>query len=68
MGQDRIADHEQAGSEILTSTDMSCLMHLEGLIRRQRKPMRVMHVAEIMAGALQEAATKVTASRSGVVE
>ena len=51
MGQDRIADHEQAGTEILTSTDMSCLMHLDGLIRRQQKPMRVMHVAEIMAEA-----------------
>jgi L-lactate dehydrogenase complex protein LldE len=29
---------------------MSCLMHLEGLIRRQRKPLRVMHIAEILAG------------------
>jgi L-lactate dehydrogenase complex protein LldE len=52
MGDDRIADHEQAGTEILTSTDMSCLMHLDGLIRRQGKPIRVMHVAEIMASAM----------------
>jgi L-lactate dehydrogenase complex protein LldE len=51
MGQDRIADHELAGTEILTSTDMSCLMHLDGLIRRQKKPIRVMHVAEIFAEA-----------------
>ena len=51
MGQDRIADHEQAGTEVLTSTDMSCLMHLDGLIRRQHKPMRVMHIAEIFAAA-----------------
>ena len=50
MGQDRIADHEQAGTEVLTANDMSCLMHLEGLIRRNKKPMRVMHVAEILAG------------------
>jgi len=52
MGQDRIADHEQAGTEILTSTDMSCLMHLDGLIRRQKKPILVMHVAEIFAEAM----------------
>jgi L-lactate dehydrogenase complex protein LldE len=52
MGDDRIADHQQAGTEILTSTDMSCLMHLDGLIRRQRNSMRVMHVAEIMAEAI----------------
>jgi L-lactate dehydrogenase complex protein LldE len=51
MGNDRIADHEQAGTEVLTSTDMSCLMHLDGLIRRQRKPVRVMHIAEIFAEA-----------------
>ena len=50
MGQDRIADHEQAGAEVLTANDMSCLMHLEGLIRRARKPLRVMHIAEILAG------------------
>ena len=34
MGDDRIADHEKAGAEVVTANDMSCLMHLEGLIRR----------------------------------
>ncbi len=51
MGLDRISDHEQAGSEVLTANDMSCLMHLEGLIRRNNKPIRVMHIAEIFAEA-----------------
>ena len=36
MGHDRIADHEQAGAEVITAADMSCLMHLDGLIRRER--------------------------------
>jgi len=53
MGRDRIADHERAGTAVLTSTDMSCLMHLEGLIRRQQKPIRVMHIAEIFAEAMR---------------
>ena len=48
MGNDRIQDHEQAGTEILTANDMSCLMHLDGLIRRQKKPIRVMHIVEIL--------------------
>jgi L-lactate dehydrogenase complex protein LldE len=52
MGLDRIADHERAGTEVLTSTDMSCLMHLDGLIRRQNKPIRVMHIAEVFASAV----------------
>ena len=50
MGQDRVFDHERAGTEVLTANDMSCLMHLEGLIRRAGKPIRVLHVAEILAG------------------
>jgi len=49
MGKDRIADHGQAGTEVLTAVDMSCLMHLDGLIRRDGTPMRVMHIAEILA-------------------
>lgn len=51
MGKDRIADHETNGVEIITAGDMSCLMHLEGLIRRQKKKIRVMHIAEILNGA-----------------
>lgn len=50
MGEDRIADHQQAGTEVLTANDMSCLMHLAGLIRRDKKPIRVMHIAQILAG------------------
>jgi L-lactate dehydrogenase complex protein LldE len=50
MGRDRIFDHERAGTEVLTALDMSCLMHLDGLIRRDGKKMRVMHIAEILAG------------------
>ncbi len=50
MGLDRVADHEKSGTEVLTAGDMSCLMHMYGLIHRQKKPLKVMHVAEILAG------------------
>ena len=50
MGLDRLADHQQAGAEVIASADMSCLMHLGGLARRRRMPLAVMHVAEILAG------------------
>jgi L-lactate dehydrogenase complex protein LldE len=50
MGLDRLHDHEKAGTEVLTANDMSCLMHLQGLILRQKKPIKVMHLAEILAG------------------
>ncbi len=50
MGQDRLRDHLNKGAEVVTGTDMSCLMHLDGLIRRQDLPLRVMHIAEILNG------------------
>ncbi|QDV48022.1 (Fe-S)-binding protein [Gimesia fumaroli] len=52
MGEDRVSDHEQAGTEVLTALDMSCLMHMSGIIRRQQKPIRVMHISEIFAECL----------------
>jgi L-lactate dehydrogenase complex protein LldE len=58
MGNDRVHDHEQAGTEILTANDMSCLMHLQGLILRQKKPIKVMHVAEILAEAMKDVPRK----------
>ncbi len=50
MGLDRIADHQQAGTEVLTAPDMSCLMHLDGLLRRRSSTMHIMHIAQILAG------------------
>ncbi|MDZ4656038.1 MAG: (Fe-S)-binding protein [Bythopirellula sp.] len=57
MGRDRILDHLQSGAEVLTSGDMSCLMHLEGLIRRDGQSLRVMHVAEILADCCAQSKT-----------
>jgi L-lactate dehydrogenase complex protein LldE len=50
MGLDRLEAYEAAGSEVLTSTDASCLLHLRGLAERRGSALRVMHVAEILAG------------------
>ena len=48
MGRDRLRDHGKSGAAVITSTDMSCLMHLEGLAKRQCLPLKVRHVAEIL--------------------
>lgn len=52
MGDDRIRDHLESGTQVLTAGDMSCLMHLEGIIRRRKINLRVMHFAEILAEAI----------------
>ncbi len=51
MGRDRLDDHRAAGAEVIASIDMSCLLHLEGLARREGAGVRLMHVAEILAAA-----------------
>jgi L-lactate dehydrogenase complex protein LldE len=53
MGQDRVAAHQRLGVEVIASGDVSCLLHLEGVIRRQGLAIRTVHVAEILAEAVQ---------------
>jgi L-lactate dehydrogenase complex protein LldE len=48
MGKSRVQDHITNGAEVITATDMSCLMHLEGIIRREKEDIKVMHIAEIL--------------------
>ncbi|WP_332921197.1 (Fe-S)-binding protein [Persicobacter psychrovividus] len=48
MGRDRLQDYISSGAEIITSGDMSCMMHLEGIIKREKLPVKVKHLAEIL--------------------
>jgi L-lactate dehydrogenase complex protein LldE len=48
MGKDRVADHLRHGAEYITGVDMSCLMHMEGILRRQKSKVKVIHIAEIL--------------------
>jgi len=48
MGKDRVADHLHHGAEYITGADMSCLMHMEGILHRQKSAVQVRHIAEIL--------------------
>ena len=48
MGKDRVADHLEHGAEYITGVDMSCLMHMEGILHRQGSKVKVLHIAEIL--------------------
>jgi len=50
MGKDRVADHTLNGAEYITGNDMSCLMHLEGILRRKNSKVKAIHIAEILNG------------------
>jgi L-lactate dehydrogenase complex protein LldE len=49
MGLDKVDDVLGSGAEVLTAGDTSCLTHIGGLLSRRRSPVRVMHLAEILA-------------------
>lgn len=48
MGQDRIKEHGENNVDYITSGDSSCLMHLEGILKRQQSSIQVIHIAEIL--------------------
>ena len=52
MGKDRIAEHDHNDVDYITGGDTSCLMHLEGILRRQGSRVRTIHIAEILNSSL----------------
>jgi len=49
MGQGKCELALATGAEYIVSSDSSCLMHLQGLIDRQRLPLKTLHLAEVLA-------------------
>ncbi len=50
MGDDRVMTHVNAGVEVVTGADMSCLMHMEGIAKRNKYPLKFMHISQILNG------------------
>jgi L-lactate dehydrogenase complex protein LldE len=62
MGDTKAGNIEKSGAEYVTAADPSCLMHIEGILRRKNSKARTIHVAGILA---QTAAADETASAAG---
>jgi L-lactate dehydrogenase complex protein LldE len=50
MGYDKIGFMSESGAEYVVSSDMSCLMHLQGCANRLGTNLKVLHIAEILNG------------------
>jgi L-lactate dehydrogenase complex protein LldE len=50
MGYDRVNDFHRHEVEYIASADMSCLLHMKGVIDRLKLPMKVIHIAQILNG------------------
>ena len=49
MGADKARHVVSSGAEVLVAGDSSCLMHIGGMLSRQRSGVRTMHLAEVLA-------------------
>lgn len=49
MGEQKVANAVQTGADYIISTDMSCLMHLDGIIKNKGFAIRTMHIADVLA-------------------
>ena len=49
MGRDKVKDHMATGAEYIVGADSSCLMHMQGVIKREHLPIQIIHIVEILA-------------------
>ena len=49
MGEQKINHIKNVHATTITSTDMSCLLHLEGIIKKNNLSIEVKHIAQILA-------------------
>lgn len=52
MGHDKVMDHISTGAEYITGSDSSCLMHMQGVIDREKLAIKTIHAVEILAANL----------------
>lgn len=54
MGTDKLERHMATGAEYITGPDSSCLMHMQGLLKKdkQQDKIKFIHVVEILANGL----------------
>lgn len=49
MGEVKVANIEATGAEFVTACDSSCLMHIEGVLRRKQAKAKTIHLASVLA-------------------
>jgi L-lactate dehydrogenase complex protein LldE len=49
MGSEKISNAMGEQADYIISTDYQCLLHMQGIINKQQKPLKVMHIADVLA-------------------
>ena len=48
MAQQKVENALQTGAEYIVSTEASCLLHIDAYIKKQKLPLKIAHVADIL--------------------
>lgn len=52
--EDKVNNIIASGADVVAGCDMGCLMNIEGMLSRKKSPVKVMHIAELLAGKSHE--------------
>jgi L-lactate dehydrogenase complex protein LldE len=50
MVEDKVKNIIASGADAVVGVDMSCLMNIQGLLSRKKSDIKIMHIAELLAG------------------
>lgn len=50
MAEKKVEEALDLSAEYIISTDLSCLMHLEGYIKKKKVPLKTLHLADVLVG------------------
>ncbi|MDQ7949808.1 MAG: (Fe-S)-binding protein, partial [Pedobacter sp.] len=49
MAEQKVNNALEMEADYIISTDLSCLMHLDGYIKKNNLPVKTMHIADVLA-------------------
>ncbi|HRO45741.1 (Fe-S)-binding protein [Agriterribacter sp.] len=52
MGEQKVLNAIEMGAEYIISTDLSCLLHLDGYIRKHKLALKTIHIADVLSATL----------------
>jgi L-lactate dehydrogenase complex protein LldE len=62
----KVADVLSTGADYLVAGELGCLLQIEGKLHRDGHPVRAVHLAEVLAGTVDDATDESASDRSRV--
>jgi L-lactate dehydrogenase complex protein LldE len=53
MAQTKVQSALATGAEYIISTDVSCMMHIQGYIDKNNLPIKTIHIADVLANSME---------------